>query len=136
MYQIIDNLSKNCYYKDLYFTLGYDIQKPYIDFSGSGEIISFGKPILNDDNQLLGAVMIDSAVLTNKKRIGPYFDSEFFDGRFKSYLIIIDFGKDLVISHPEIKTEFIEGNVLNNNRINSYFTLEQQQMIRGYVILT
>ena len=78
--------------------------------------------------------MIDSAVLTNKKRIGPYFDSEFFDGRFKSYLIIIDFGKDLVISHPEIRTEFNEGNVLNDNRINSYFTPEQQQKIRGYVI--
>ena len=108
-------------------------KKPYIDFGGSGEIISFGKPILNDDNQLLGAVMIDSAVLTNKKRMGPYFDSEFFDGRFKSHLIIIDFGKDLVISHPERRTEFINGTVLNDNRISSYFSSKQQKSIKGYV---
>ena len=77
--------------------------------------------------------MIDSAVLTNKKRIGPYFDSEFFDGRFKSHMIIIDFEKDLVISHPEESTE--DG--LIDKRINSYFTTsEQRSMIddlQGFV---
>ena len=117
------------------FRLGFDIQKPYIDFSGSGEISSFGKPILDDDKQLLGAVMIDSAVLTNKKRTSPYFDSEFFDGRFKSHLIIIDFAKDLVISHPEIRTEFVDGATLNDNRIDSYFSMEKQTMIQGNVTL-
>ena len=99
-----------------------DIAKPYMDFSGSGEIISFGKPILDSNNQLLGAIMIDSAVLTNKKRIGPYFNSEFFDGRFKSYMIIIDFEKDLVISHPEKRTE----NGLIDKRIASYFTTSEE----------
>ena len=114
-----------------------------MDFSGSGEIISFGKPILASNNQLLGAVMIDSAVLTNKKRIGPYFNSEFFDGRFKSYMIIIDIEKDLVISHPERITEeriteddktHPERITEDDKRINSYFTTsEERKMIQGFV---
>ena len=74
--------------------------------------------------------MIDSAVLTNKNRNGPYFNSEFFDGRFKSYMVIIDFEKDLVISHPEKRTE----NGLIDKRINSYFTtFEQQNMLKGLI---
>ena len=76
--------------------------------------------------------MIDSAVLTNKKRIGPYFNSEFFDGRFKSYMIIIDIEKDLVISHPERITE--ERITEDDKRINSYFTTsEERKMIQGFV---
>ena len=84
--------------------------------------------------------MIDSAVLTNKKRIGPYFDSEFFDGRFKSHMIIIDFEKDLVISHPDLviyhPKESTEDGLIDK-RINSYFTTsEQRSMIddlQGFV---
>ena len=73
---------------------------------------------------------IREAVLTNKKRNGPYFNSEFFDGRFRSYMIIIDFEKDLVISHPEERTE----NGLIDKRISSYFTTsEQRRMLEGLI---
>ena len=80
--------------------------------------------------------MIDSAVLTNKKRIGPYFNSEFFDGRFKSHMIIIDFEKDLVISHPENRYIFSlkENRYIIAKRIASYFTTsEERNMTQGFV---
>ena len=83
-----------------------------------------------DSKQLLGAVMIDSAALTNKKRNGPYFDSEIFDGRFNSHLLIIDIEKNLVISHPEERIDPFSG--LKNTKIESFFKSdEQKNMITG-----
>ena len=73
--------------------------RPYFDFSGAGEILTIGQPILDGKGQVFGAVGIDTAMLTRGIRTTTNLNLGIFDGRFESYLFIFDL-EGVVIYHP------------------------------------
>ena len=48
------------------------ISSPYVDFSGAGEILTIGYPIIDKSGVVQGAAAIDTSILTHGVRNGPY----------------------------------------------------------------
>ena len=108
------------------------ITSPYVDFMGAGEIVTIGYPIMNTAGKVIGAAAIDTPILTHGVRNGPYQDSVFFDGRFDSFLIIVNLNQDIVLSHPLKASHGFTANSVNvkGNHINDTFrTTEERTMM-------
>ena len=100
--------------------------KPYTDWSGAGELMSFGYPVFYHspkeskafnnslesfeiETPLYGLVTTDITVLTVGSGNSPLSESLFFNRGTKSYIMIFDYKTGLVLQHPRkpVSTEFL-----------------------------
>ena len=72
---------------------------PYYDVLGKGEIITIGLPIYDADDNVFGALGIDTEILTRGLGTTTNLNLGSFDGRFNSYIFFTD-RNGIVIYHP------------------------------------
>ena len=72
---------------------------PYYDVLGKGEIITIGLPIYDEEENVFGALGIDTEILTRGLGTTTNLNLGSFDGRFNSYIFFTD-RNGIVIYHP------------------------------------